>query len=40
MIIAVESYIEEVGGKEDIKLEDQFLVTNNGLKQLSRFPLE
>ena len=40
MTICVESYIGEVGGKEGIKLEDQFLVTKDGLKQLSSFPYE
>jgi len=36
----VESYIGEIDGKEGVKLEDQFLVTNNGVKKLSNFPLE
>ena len=36
----VESYIGEVGGKEGIKLEDQFVVTKDGLEQLSSFPYE
>jgi Xaa-Pro aminopeptidase len=40
MTITVESYIGEIGGKEGVKLEDQFLVTNYGVKQLSNFPLE
>ena len=40
MTICVESYIGEVGGKEGIKLEDQFVVTKDGLKQLSSFPYE
>ena len=40
MTICVETYIGEVGGKEGIKLEDQFQVTEKGLKQLSKFPLE
>ena len=40
MTICVESYIGEIGGKEGVKLEDQFLVTNQGLVQLSTFPLE
>ena len=40
MVICVESYIGEIGGKEGVKLEDQFLVTNNGVKKLSNFPLE
>ena len=40
MTITIESYIGEVEGKEGVKLEDHFLVTKNGLKQLSRFPLD
>jgi len=40
MTICVESYIGEVGGKEGIKLEDQYLVTNNGLELFSSIPLE
>ena len=40
MTICVESYIGEVGGSQGVKLEDQYLVTKNGLKQLSSFPYE
>jgi Xaa-Pro dipeptidase len=40
MTICVESYIGEVGGREGVKLEDQYRVTSNGLEQLSSFPLE
>jgi Xaa-Pro aminopeptidase len=40
MILCLESYIGEVGGKEGIKLEDQYLVTKNGLELLSSFPLD
>ena len=40
MTICVETYIGEVGGKEGVKLEDQYRVTANGLEQLSSFPLE
>ena len=40
MTITVESYIGEINGKEGVKLEDHYLVTNNGLKQLSSFPLD
>ena len=40
MMICVESYIGEVGGKEGVKLEDQYVVTNNGLKLLSKLPLD
>ena len=39
MTISIESYIGEVGGKEGVKLEDQFLITKDDLKQLSNFPI-
>ena len=40
MTITVESYIGEIDGKEGVKLENHYLVTNYGLKQLSNFPLD
>ena len=40
MTISIESYIGEIGGKEGVKLEDHFLVTKNGLKQLSSFHVD
>ena len=39
MVICVESYIGEVGEKEGVKLEDQYLITKNGLKLLTNYPL-
>ena len=39
MLICVESYIGEVGGKQGVKLENQYLVTNNGLECLATLPL-
>ena len=32
MVICVESYVGEVGGKQGVKLENQYLVTSNGLE--------
>ncbi len=40
MVISVESYIGEVGGKEGVKLEDQYLVTTEGLKLLTNHPID
>ena len=40
MTITVESYIGEVGGKEGVKLEQQYLINENGLELLSHHPLE
>ena len=35
----IESYIGEIGGREGVKLEDQYLVTTKGLKLLTKHPL-
>jgi Xaa-Pro aminopeptidase len=40
MTITVESYIGKVGGKEGVKLEQQYLVGENKLELLSHHPLE
>ena len=40
MTITLESYIGKVGGKEGIKLEQQYLVGENGLELMSHHPLE
>ncbi len=40
MVICVESYVGEVGGKEGVKLEDQCLITESGPITLSRYPFE
>ena len=40
MVICVESYIGEVGANEGVKLEDQCLVTKNGLQILTSLPLD
>lgn len=40
MVVCVESFIGEVGGKEGIKLEQQVLITRNGAVPLSRAPFE
>ena len=40
MTITVESYIGEVGGKEGVKLEQQYLIGENGLELMSHHPLE
>ena len=40
MVVSVESYIGEVGGKEGVKLEQQVLITPNGTVPLSNTPLE
>ena len=40
MTITVETYIGKVGGKEGVKLEQQYLVGENNLELMSRHPLE
>ena len=40
MTITVESYIGKVGGREGVKLEQQYLVGENGLELMSHHPLE
>ncbi|OAL28721.1 hypothetical protein AYO22_02586 [Fonsecaea multimorphosa] len=40
MVICVESYIGEEGGQEGVKLEEQVLITEDGIEVLSKFPFE
>ncbi len=40
MTITIESYIGKVAGKEGIKLEQQYLIGENGLELMSHHPLE
>ncbi len=40
MTVCLESYVGEVGGPDGIKLEQQYLVTGNGVELLSRYPLD
>lgn len=40
MVVSVESYIGEKGGREGVKLEDEILITETGVERLSRFPYE
>jgi len=40
MMLCIESYIGEVGGAEGVKLEEQVLITENGIESLSTFPLD
>ncbi|MEO0679315.1 MAG: dimethylsulfonioproprionate lyase DddP [Pseudomonadota bacterium] len=40
MVLCVEVYLGEVGGKEGVKLEDQVLITEDGHELLSRYPFD
>jgi len=38
MMLCVESYIGAVGGKEGVKLENQVLITEDGVENMTKFP--
>jgi len=40
MTVCVESYMGEVGGYDGVKLEQQVLITDQGVELLSTFPFE
>lgn len=40
MVICVEVYAGEVGGKNGVKLEDQVLITETGYDNMTRYPFE
>jgi Xaa-Pro aminopeptidase len=40
MTLCVESFIGVEGGKEGVKLEEQVLITRDGIEQLSSYPIE
>ncbi len=40
MVLCVESYIGEKGGREGVKLEEQVVITATGAVKLSSFPFE
>ncbi len=40
MMLCVEAYVGEVGGPDGIKLEDQLLVTENGVENMTRCPFD
>ena len=40
MTLCVESFIGKEGGREGVKLEEQILITENGVKRLSTYPFE
>jgi Xaa-Pro aminopeptidase len=40
MVVSVESYVGEKGGREGVKLEEELLITDKGAELISRFPYE
>ncbi len=40
MVICIESYMGEVGGSFGVKLEEQVLITEDGVQNMSTFPFE
>ncbi len=40
MVLCVEAYIGEVGGKDGVKLEDQVLITETGFENLTNCPFD
>ena len=40
MVLCVESYVGEPGGRHGVKLEEQVLITAGGAVKLSAFPFE
>jgi Xaa-Pro dipeptidase len=38
MVICIESYIGEAAEQQGVKLEDQFLITENGVERLTNYP--
>lgn len=40
MVLCVEAYVGEVGGKNGVKLEDQVLITEDGFDNMTRYPFE
>ncbi|MDP5290921.1 Xaa-Pro peptidase family protein [Oceanimonas sp. CHS3-5] len=40
MTLCVEAYVGAVGGKEGVKLEDQVLITETGVENLTSYPFE
>jgi Xaa-Pro aminopeptidase len=40
MTLCVEAYVGAVGGREGVKLEDQVLITEEGVENLTSYPFE
>ena len=40
MVLCVEAYVGEAGGKNGVKLEDQVLITESGFENMTKYPFE
>jgi Xaa-Pro aminopeptidase len=40
MMLCVEAYVGAVGGRDGVKLEDQVLITESGVENLTRCPFD
>ncbi len=40
MVFCVEAYVGAVGGKNGVKLEEQVVITTNGIEKMSKYPFE
>ncbi len=40
MTLCVESFIGQEGGREGVKLEEQVIITENGVERQSTYPFE
>lgn len=40
MVICVEAYIGVYGGQDGVKLEDQIVITEDGYRNLTRYPFD
>jgi len=40
MVVSIESYIGEVDGAEGVKLEEEVVITENGVEMVSRYPFD
>ncbi len=40
MVFCIEAYVGAVGGKNGVKLEEQVVITTNGIEKMSKYPFE
>jgi Xaa-Pro dipeptidase len=40
MVVCIESYMGAAGERDEVKLEEQVVITNDGYELMTHFPLE